>query len=150
MSGRRLALVIATGRYNDERLQRLRSPGSDARKLAGLLSDPHVGGFETTILLNRKASTLMRAIEEFYRSATRDDLVLTHVACHGIKDEDGSLYFAGCDTELRYLESTVLPRNSSIDRSNAAVVSEKCCYSIAVTAVRFPVASPHAETVRST
>lgn len=134
MAGRRLALVIATSRYRDPKLQSLRSPGSDARALAKLLADEQIGGFQTTVLINRKATTLLRAIEQFYQAAARDDLVVAHVACHGIKDEDGNLYFAGCDTEVDLLESTGVSAhfvNRQMERSRCQrkILLLDCCYS---------------------
>jgi uncharacterized caspase-like protein len=134
MSGRRLALVIATSSYRDPRLQKLRSPGSDARILAKLLADNEIGGFDTTVLINRPVRALARAVEEFYQKARLDDLVVTHIACHGVKDEDGNLYYTGRDTELAYLEATGLSANfinrqMARSRCQRKVLLLDCCYS---------------------
>ena len=40
------------------------------------------------------------AVEEFFADREPDDLLLVHFSCHGVKDEDGELYFATPNTEL--------------------------------------------------
>jgi Caspase domain len=134
MAERRLALIIGTSRYRDPKLNRLRSPGSDARKLEKLLADDRIGGFETTVLINPTRTVLARKIEQFYKEATLDDLVMTHIGCHGVKDEDGRLYFAASDTELDYLGATSISSDFVKDQMERSRCQRKvlfldCCYS---------------------
>jgi hypothetical protein len=43
------------------------------------------------------------------RRPQRDDLLLLHFSCHGLKDDSGQLYFAAADTEVAYLDATAIP-----------------------------------------
>jgi uncharacterized caspase-like protein len=134
MAGRRLALIIGTSRYRDAKLSQLRSPGSDARHLDKVLADERIGGFETTVLINPTRNTLARRIVQFYREAALDDLIVAHIGCHGVKDEDGRLYFAASDTDLEYLEATAVSaefvnRQMEQSRCQRKVLFLDCCYS---------------------
>ncbi|MFI9781673.1 DnaJ C-terminal domain-containing protein [Streptomyces sp. NPDC051956] len=134
VAGRRDALLIATGRYDHRPFKALRSPGQDGARLAAVLADPHIGGFRTEQLTDARASGVMRAIEGFFRGRSRKDLLLLHISCHGIKDdEDGSLYFAARDTDSELLASTAVPASflrERMDRCRASiVVLLDCCYS---------------------
>jgi len=134
-AGRRDALLIATGRYDDPSLNALRSPGQDCARLAGVLADRRIGDFHTEQLKDARAHQVMRAMEEFFRDRSRDDLLLLHISCHGIKDdEDGSLYFVARDTDSELLASTAISASflrERMDRCRARtiVVLLDCCYS---------------------
>ena len=134
MTERRLALIIGTSVYTSTEQQQLRSPGTDAQHLADVLGDAKIGEFETTVLLDKTADTLRREIERFYQTAGKDDLVLTHIACHGVKDDDGHLYFAATDTELDLLDSTGIAAafvNNHMAKSRCLrkVLFLDCCFS---------------------
>ncbi|MFE9813390.1 DnaJ C-terminal domain-containing protein [Streptomyces sp. NPDC005548] len=133
-AGRRDALLIATGRYDHRSFKALRSPGEDGARLAAVLADQHIGGFRTEQLTNARAHGVMRAIEGFFQNRSRNDLLLLHISCHGIKDdEDGSLYFAARDTDSGLLASTAVPASflrERMDRCRASIVLLlDCCYS---------------------
>ena len=68
-----------------------------------MLHDPGIGGFEVRTLLNEPAHEVNLAVEEFFADRRPDDLLLVHFSCHGVKDEDGELYFAMANTLLRRL-----------------------------------------------
>jgi uncharacterized caspase-like protein len=131
---RRLALIIGTTSYSSAGLQQLRSPGKDAQALADVLADAKIGGFETKLLLDQTADALRRAIEQFYQTASMGDLALTHIGCHGVKDDDGNLYFAATDTQLDLLESTgiaasFVSRQMARSRSQRKLLFLDCCFS---------------------
>ncbi|MGW2718979.1 caspase, EACC1-associated type [Streptomyces sp. NPDC001492] len=132
--GRRDALLIATGAYDDRTLSTLRSPGQDCASLAGVLADPGIGGFRTEQLKDAQAHQVMRAVERFFMDRSRDDLLLLHISCHGIKDDDGHLYFAARDTDRDLPASTAVPAAFLRDRmercrARTVVVLLDCCYS---------------------
>ncbi|MEU6609057.1 DnaJ C-terminal domain-containing protein [Streptomyces shenzhenensis] len=132
--GRRDALLIATDTYDDTSLRSLRSPSQDCTALAAVLADPYIGGFRTEQLKDARAHQAMRAVEQFFRDRSRDDLLLLHISCHGIKDDDGSLYFAALDTDRDLPASTAIPAAFLRDRMNGCrartiVVLLDCCYS---------------------
>jgi hypothetical protein len=69
-TGPRSALVIATTTYDDPLLRQLRAPASDALEFAAVLSDPRIGGFKVTSVVDRPAHEVRIAIEEFLAGRT--------------------------------------------------------------------------------
>jgi hypothetical protein len=133
MSGNRSALIVACDGYADAGLGRLRAPASDARALAGVLQDPAIGGFDVRTLMNAPAYEVALGIEEFFADRVADDLLLLHLSCHGVKDEDGELYFAMANTALRRLAATgvaaeFVNRRMNRSRSRRVVLLLDCCY----------------------
>src|SRR5262249_47043410 len=105
---RRFALLVATYRHEDTGLRQLQSPEEDALALARVLRDPDIGGFEVTTLVNEPQHVVGAAIGSFYRHRRRDDLTLLYFTGHGVKDDDGRLYFAMTNTDLDSLLFTAL------------------------------------------
>ena len=133
MDGTRSALIVASDQYTDPGLRRLRAPASDARALAAVLRDPGIGGFEVRTLLNEPAHVVNLAVEEFFADRRPGDLLLVHFSCHGIKDEDGELYFAASNTMLGRLGATAVAaefvsRRMNRSRSRRVVLLLDCCY----------------------
>ncbi len=134
MPGSRQALLIATGQYENPALQQLRSPARDAAGLAEVLRDPRIGHFDVVQVIDRPHHEVTRSIEGFFLDRSRDDLLLLHVSCHGIKDDNGRLYFAAADTDRRLLASTAISAAFVQDqmsrcRAKSIVVLLDCCYS---------------------
>jgi hypothetical protein len=131
--GRRSALIVASDEYQDVGLSELRAPAADADALAAVLSDPQIGGFEVRTLLNEPAHVVNEAVEEFLTDRSPDDLLLLHFSCHGIKDQEGELYFAMANTRLRLLGATAVAadfvnRRMTQSRSRRIVLVLDCCY----------------------
>jgi hypothetical protein len=131
--GRRSALIVASNDYVDPGLSELRAPAADAAALAAVLSDPEIGGFEVRTLLNEPAHLVNEAVEEFLTDRSPDDLLLMHFSCHGIKDQEGELYFAMANTKLRLLGATAVAANfvnrrMTQSRSHRIVLFLDCCY----------------------
>jgi hypothetical protein len=98
-----------------------------------VLRDPGIGGFEVRTLLNEPAYEVSLAVEEFFANRRPDDLLLVHFSCHGVKDQDGELYFAAANTVLRALGATAVAaefvnRRMSRSRSRRVVLLLDCCY----------------------
>ena len=134
MEARRSALIIATDEYEDTRLRQLRAPARDAEELGRVLADEAIGGFEVEILLNEPEYSVRRRLAQFFADRNRDDLLLVHFSCHGLKDDDGTLYFATPDTEMEHLDSTAVPsdfvnRQMQRSRSRRIALFLDCCYS---------------------
>ncbi|WP_370943841.1 DnaJ C-terminal domain-containing protein [Amycolatopsis sp. cg5] len=134
MTGIRDALLIATGKYDSGRLTELRSPGADVAELADVLGDPAIGWFETKQLVDAPAYKATRAIEEFFRARSTDDLLVLHISCHGVKNDDGELYLAAADTELDLLGSTAIPaaflhEQMNRCRAKSIILLLDCCFS---------------------
>jgi hypothetical protein len=133
VDGERSALIVASDAYTDPGLRRLRAPAKDAQALAAVLRDPQIGGFQVRTLLNRPAHEVNLAVEEFFADRRPDDLLLLHFSCHGVKDEDGELYFATSNTLLRRLGATAVAadfvnRRMNRSRSRRVVLLLDCCY----------------------
>src|SRR3989442_8665996 len=108
MGAKRDALIVATGTYADADLRLLRSPAQDAKALADVLGDPAVGNFQVRRLIDQPHFVIAREIQLFFAGRSLDDLLLLHLSCHGIKDDDGRLFFAATDTERRLLDATAV------------------------------------------
>ena len=133
VTGQRMALIVASDDYTDPGLKRLRAPASDAQALAAVLQDPEIGDFDARTLLNDPAHEVNLALEEFFADRHPDDLLLVHFSCHGVKDEDGELYFAMANTQLRRLRATAVAaefvhRLMNRSRSRRIVLLLDCCY----------------------
>jgi hypothetical protein len=131
--GSRSALIVASNEYQDPGLSELRAPAADADALAAVLSDPEIGGFDVRTLMNEPAHVVNEAVEEFLTDRSPDDLLLLHFSCHGIKDQDGALYFAMANTRLRLLGATAVAadfvnRRMTQSRSHRIVLFLDCCY----------------------
>ena len=133
----RYALIVANGTYRDEKLSRLRTPTRDAEELARVLHDPAIGDFAVELAVDEPESALRRKIATFFADRGRDDLLLLHFSCHGLKDDSGQLYFAATDTEVAHLDATALSaefvsRQMTRSRSRKVVALLDCCYSGAI------------------
>ncbi|MFI8237073.1 caspase domain-containing protein [Streptomyces sp. NPDC085866] len=133
MGESRHALIIANDAYEDQGLKKLRAPGHDADALSGVLRDPEIGDFEVDVLRNGSAQDMRTRIEDFFKKRRRDDTLVVHLSCHGIKDESGELYFAARDTRLGLLEATTTPayfvhRCMSRTLAGCTVLFLDCCY----------------------
>jgi Caspase domain len=134
MSPPRRALIVATGRYDDPKLRRLRAPASDAEQLAAVLRDPAIGDFEVEIAQDCDERDLRRRIARFFRAGGRDDILLMHVSGHGIKDARGALFLAASDTELDLLDATAisaawLDEQMTQSPSRRKLMLLDCCFS---------------------
>jgi len=134
----RHALIIANDRYDDQGLKKLRAPAQDATALAEVLHDPEIGDFEVDVVRNAPADMMRRRIQGFFNDRRRDDTMVLHFSCHGIKSESGELYFAASDTDPRMLDATAVPaqfvrRCMSHTRARSTVLFLDCCYGGAFT-----------------
>ena len=134
MTEKRVALIIASYQYQDTGLSKLVAPAQDAEGLAQVLEDPAIGGFEVQTLLNQPSHQVRQHVEDFFSDRQRDDLLLCYFSGHGIKDEDGRLYFATPDTRRKRLRSTAIAATlvNDVMRSSYSrlqVLLLDCCYS---------------------
>jgi len=130
----RYALIVANSDYQDQTLRRLRAPSRDAEELARVLGAAEIGGFQVEQSTNEPAHLLRRRMAKFFADRNLDDVLLVHLSGHGVKDEDGSLYFAASDTDSRQLDATAiaaefLNRQMAKSRSKSIVLFLDCCFS---------------------
>ncbi|WP_182875102.1 caspase family protein [Microbispora sp. H10670] len=132
-AARRTALIVAGDEYRDPGLRRLRAPARDAEALARVLGDPAIGGFQVRTLLNEPTHVVSEMVEEFFADRAPDDVLLLHFSCHGVKDDNGELYFATPSTKLNRLGATAVSaefvnRRMSRSRSRRMILLLDCCY----------------------
>ncbi len=134
MSGKRAALIVATDNYEDPDISQLRAPGQDAEALGRILANEEIGAFEVTALVNEPAHEVRRLIEGFFAERKLDDTLLLYFSGHGMKDEDGKLYFVVRDTQRKLLRSTGIAATFVHDimercRSRRQILIIDSCYS---------------------
>ncbi|MDP9814819.1 hypothetical protein J3R04_000789 [Spirilliplanes yamanashiensis] len=125
---------MANAVYDDAGLAGLVAPAGDAAGLARVLADPEVCGFEVSVLVDGSSAEVRRAVDDFLAERERGDLLLLYFSCHGLKDEQGRLYFAARDTRRDRLPSTATPAGFVNElllgcRSRRKVLVLDCCYS---------------------
>jgi tetratricopeptide (TPR) repeat protein len=135
-NNRRFALIVATSDYKeDPDLRKLIAPAQDAEALYSVLNDPEIGGFEQVkIIKNERSYKISEEIQEFLNERRPDDMLLLYFSCHGIKDEEGQLYFAATNTRRTILDSTAISadfinRVMFRSRSRRQILVLDCCYS---------------------
>src|SRR5205085_10714560 len=106
----------------------------DVENLECVLSDPAIGGFQVKRLVDVPKAVIEPEIEEFFSHRKRDDLMLLYFSGHGIKDEDGRLYFATPNTRTAYLRTTAVSAALVEDilrrsLSRRQILLLDCCYS---------------------
>ncbi len=134
MAENRSALIVAVSEYQDAGLRQLVAPAQDAEALARVLGDPAIGGFAVKTLLNQPSHQINREIEAFFANRAKEDLLLLYFSGHGVKDEEGRLYFATTDTDRKFLRTTAVAATLINDvmhycRSRRQVLILDCCYS---------------------
>jgi hypothetical protein len=133
MAGRRRALIVANGEYDNAGLQQLGSPAADADALAGVLADRTISDFDVRVVRNETAHAVEAEIEDLCAEGRPDDVLLLHFSCHGLKDDSGGLYFAARNTRPDRLRSTAVPADFvqqciRQSRSRSIVLLLDCCY----------------------
>jgi hypothetical protein len=133
----RRALLIANGEYHHPELRSLDAPVTDIQALGKLLERDDIGGYHVELSLNETKSRIERRIDQLLTDSERRDVALILFAGHGIKHENGQLYFASIDTEPEYLGSTAISANWLMQQMQASTVRRQivmldCCFGGAV------------------
>ncbi|MBO1063642.1 MULTISPECIES: caspase family protein [Nostocales] len=135
----KIALLIAVSEY-ESGLNPLPATIKDVEAMQRVLQNPEIGGFEVECLLNPDPLQMQTAIENLFLGSQRDDIVLLYFSGHGIKHDNGKLYFATKST--RKNEQGELSRASTVSadfvhdiindnrsRSRRQVIILDCCFS---------------------
>ena len=128
------ALIVATAQYSDPLLQELQAPAADAHSLYEVLSHPEIGNFKATELIDQVNHQVAEEIEDFFADRHPDDLLVLYFSGHGIKDQDGRLFFTARNTLHSRLLTTAVPASLVNDammrsRSRYQLLILDCCYS---------------------
>ncbi|MBH8566377.1 ABC transporter substrate-binding protein [Nostoc sp. CENA67] len=130
----KVALLIGVSEY-EPGLIPLPAAINDVEAMQEVLQHPEIGGFdEVTVLVNPQRQEMEEAVETLFGGRQKDDLVLLFFSGHGIKDEEGNLYFATHNTRKTLLKSTTVRARFVHDvmnksRSKREVVILDCCFS---------------------
>ncbi|MBD0388437.1 MAG: caspase family protein [Nostoc sp. C3-bin3] len=134
----KVALLIGVSKY-EPGLTALPVAIKDVEAMQRVLLNPEIGGFDdVTLLINPQRQAMDEAIETLFADLQKDDLVLLFFSGHGIKDENGKLYFAACNTKKsekgELVKATTVPASSVHEvlknsRSKREVVILDCCFS---------------------
>jgi Caspase domain len=89
----RYALIVGVSKYANA-FSPLPGVAQDVQAMSKVLSDPELGDYTVTQLLDPGTARLSEAIESFYRERRSDDVLVFYFSGHGLKDERGQLYFA--------------------------------------------------------
>nr|WP_275980141.1 caspase family protein [Couchioplanes caeruleus] len=125
--------MIATEDYTDPAFSRLPGTARDAEELSRVLGDPRVGDFEVTVLENPDVRTAGRRIGQFFALAAPGDILLLSIAGHGVRNDEGHLYFAVTDTVpdalwVTALAATDITHEMETSPARRIVVLLDCCY----------------------
>jgi hypothetical protein len=134
LPGPRFALVVATATYDDPGLANLRAPAQDARDMIDILSDPGLGGFTVTALLDEPEHQIRHKIHDFLDQRDPNDLALVYLSCHGVLSSRDQLHFATINTAKNRLGSTAIAANWLHERleecrARQQVLILDCCFS---------------------
>lgn len=132
--GERKALIIASNHYEQEDLPDLASPAADAEALSKVLGDPRIGDFNVRVARDEPSHQIAARVDDMLADCRKDDLLLIHFACHGLKKPSGELYFAARNTRRNRLDSTALSaeflqRCLRDSPARQVVLFLDCCYS---------------------
>jgi len=132
--GPRVALIVATARYDDPALRQLRAPVRDSGDFVEVLGDPGIGGFKITQVIDQTEGAIRRAIASFLSGRGVDDTVLVYLSCHGVQDAHGRLFFAATDTVkdqpvATAVRATELWEQMEDCRSRRMILILDCCFS---------------------
>jgi WD40 repeat protein len=133
--GPRLALVVGTAKYSDQRFAPLPAVNRDVEEMAALLGDPAFGGFTVTTVLDRPQHEVRRALGEFLSRRDPVDTILLYISGHGMLDKrGGDLYFAAVDTDYEHPGYTAVEASwlhNYLDDCDARrqILILDCCYS---------------------
>ncbi|HVT14390.1 MAG TPA: DnaJ C-terminal domain-containing protein [Fimbriimonadaceae bacterium] len=130
----RLALVVGCGSYDDPSLEALQATLTDVGAIEAVLKDERICRFSSCkAIVDQSKAVVEREVHRFLKAAPFDSLVLLYFTGHGIKDENGALYFAQKDTESELLESTAVSadfirRQMDACTSGRKVLLLDCCF----------------------
>jgi hypothetical protein len=96
------ALLIGNSIFEaDAGLNGLNAPVKDVARLHNALVNPTTGMFDENnvrLVTEGTCDRILDELDDFFRSARRDDLALLYYSGHGVLDERGQLYLCGRNT----------------------------------------------------
>ena len=123
------AVVVGVSRYQDEQLN-LRYADRDARAFYDFLRTPAGGGLddEHIVLLTNEQAThdqILGRLTNFLRQAQEEDAVILFLACHGVIDAYGELYFLGHNSDQDNLIGTAVAQDDLMKVVGRVIKAQK-------------------------
>lgn len=133
---KRFALLVGVSSFDDPALEPLRSPRSDIERLAAVLRNSEIGNYSVETLLDADLRKASEKIQEFFYDRQRGETAMFYFAGHGVKGEDGQLYFPFKDSKTRLLDGTAmssdfLRRQLNRSSSKQQIIVLDCCFGAA-------------------
>jgi TonB family protein len=130
----RIALLIGNQEFlPSSGLERLEGPANDVERLAKVLADPELGGFQVERLIDQPHGTILETLNRTLQEAKSHDLVFLFYAGHGKLDRSGGLCLATASTSNILLATSVptVLLHSLIAQSDCRtiILALDCCYS---------------------
>jgi len=135
MDENRYAILIASSSFQDQNLQNLRCPENDVDGLNEILKSREYGNFsETWPLKNSVSYDILNTINQVFKKAHQNDLVLIYFSGHGKLDRAGRLHLATTNTIVDLMETTSIPIESlknlvDVANTNRTILILDCCFS---------------------
>ena len=83
--GSRSALIITTSAYHDTTSQRLAVARPGRRRVAAVLGDPAIGGFQVTSITDSTNQQWKVGVDEYLDKRVFDDLLVLYISGHGVR-----------------------------------------------------------------
>jgi Caspase domain len=134
--GNRHALLIANAQYDHPELKSLSNKRSILQLFKSVIERPDIGGYQTQVLVDQPKKAVEWAIDRILTDGDRNDTVLIYYDGHGLKGENGNLYFCVSDTVPMYLASTAVSAGWLIEQMENSRIYSKivlldCCFAAA-------------------
>jgi hypothetical protein len=134
MNEKKIALLVVSDDYSATQFKPLKAPKGDGEKLANVLTNTSIGGYNVQLIINEPHYKVLGKIEATLKQCGRNDLVVLYFSGHGIKDDRGQLFFATTNTNTELLTATAISAtiiNELIARcrSRRKVLLLDTCYS---------------------
>lgn len=133
------ALLVANSTFpaDAHNLQELEGPRNDPALLRDALCDRDAGlvpSDNVRLVTERTMTEVLREVEDFVCSASRDDTLLLYYSGHGVLDQTNELFLCTRDSRIDRLRSTAVKASDvrqMIDNSMAGttVILLDCCHS---------------------
>ena len=131
---RRDALIVANDAYEDPRLRRSARRQRTPRSSRACWAIAEIGGFGSSLAERARPRRAAEAVRASSTTAASTICSCSTSPATGLKDEDGTLYFASVRHRVEHLEATAIPsefvnRQMTRSRSRRIVLLLDCCYS---------------------
>ncbi len=145
--GRYHALVIGINAY--ESLPRLETAINDARAIGDVLENAY--GYKVRLLLDATRADIIRALDDYRKTLTKDDNLLIYYAGHGYLDTESDRGFwlpadASGETQVSWLSNvTITDSLKAIEAKHAMLIVDSCYSGTLTRGLKVTLRGPEAE-----